>query len=170
VAGSVVACGGLVLNQDRGVTVAFTVGAGVVVGALAWVGLTLWVNGGHDLPQPSWIGIVVMVLMAMAVLAAAWDIRRYLRGGSRRMPSPQRGRRTLVAAQACALGGAVIAGWYAAQAVVLVPDTDVPSVRGHLWFTLGLVGAAVVLAAAGLRAQGWCRIPDPRRHDDEDDD
>lgn len=158
------------LNQDQGVTVRFTVAAGLVVAALAWVGLTMWVNGGGEMPQASWIGIVVMVLMALAILAAAWDIRRYLRGRSRRMPSPQRGRRTLVAAQACALGGAAVMGWYLAQAVILLPDTDVESVRSHLWFTLGLVGAALVLSAAGLRAQAWCRIPDSRRHDDHDDD
>lgn len=158
------------MSQEQGVTVRFTLGVLVVVGALSWVVLTLWVNGGRALPHTSWIGIVVMVLMALAVLAAAWDIRRYLRGRSRRMPSPQRGRRTLVAAQACALGGSAVLGWYLAQVVLLLPDTDVPSVRGHLWFVLGLIGASAVLWVAGLRAQAWCRIPDPRRHDDDDDD
>ena len=74
--------------------------------------------------------------------------------------------RTLVLAQAAALTGALVTGWYAAQVLVLLPDFDVDSQR-----TLGVRAAAlaaggVLLAIAGLVAQGMCRVDgDPRGRD-----
>lgn len=158
------------LTDGSGITARLTAAVAVVFGALAWVGLTLWVNGGREFAKPSWLGIVVLALMAAVMLVAGLDIRRYLRGRATRAPSPLRGRRTLVAAQASALGGAVITGWYSAQAVILLPNADVPSVRSDLWLTLGLIGGAVLLAVAGLLAQGMCRIPRQRGKDDDDDE
>ena len=70
-------------------------------------------------------------------------------------------------AQAAALTGAGIAGWYAAQIVLLVPDADIPSQQLQI-LVLGILDlAAAGLAAVGLVVQRWCRLdePDPRQDD-----
>src|SRR5699024_8884048 len=106
------------------------------------------------------------VIMIAMVLSGGWSIREYLHGRSMKVPTPQRARRTLVAGQACALAGAVAVGWYAAHAAVFARHLDIPSSRGNFWLSVLLVAGAVGLAAAGLVAQAWCRIP----HDHDDDE
>ncbi|WP_162308208.1 DUF3180 domain-containing protein [Segeticoccus rhizosphaerae] len=153
------------VNNESGVSIRVTVLVALVVGLLAYVGLRLVVDSGHELPQTSWLGVALLVLMAAVMLAAGWEIRRYLGGDSERMPTPQRARRTVVAAQASALGGAVVTGYYAALAVILVPNADVSSVLDGLYRALALCGAAILLAVVGHVVQAWCRIP----HDHDDD-
>jgi hypothetical protein len=64
-------------------------------------------------------------------------------------------------AQAAALAGAAIAGWYVAQVVLLLPDADVPSQRLQM-LVLGILAlAAAGLAAIGLLVQKWCRLDEP---------
>ena len=100
------------------------------------------------------------------MLAMCWQIRRYVRGTATVRPSPQRGRGTLVGAQAAALGGAALLGWYAANALVHLRDTDVASVRAQLVWALVHAAAALALSVAGYVGQAWCRIPPG---DDDDD-
>lgn len=152
------------LRPGRGVTISATVLLAVIVTGLAFAVLKVWSSRGNELSTPSWTASILLVLMAAAVLAAGYDIRRYQRGESRRMPSPLRARRTLVAAQASALTGAAMIGWYLAQVLVIAPNADVPTQRSHLLISLATAGAALLLSIAGLVAQWMCRIPP------EDDD
>lgn len=152
------------LRPGRGVTISATALVAVVVTGLAFLALKLWIAAGNNLSDPSWSAAILLVVMALAVLAAGYDIRRYQHGESRRVPSPLRARRTLVAAQASALAGAAMVGWYLAQVLVIVPNADVPTQRSHLLVYLGTAGAALLFAIAGLVAQWMCRIPP------EDDD
>lgn len=152
----------------------------LVSGALSWVGLTAWRGSGREAPQLPWIGLVPMLLLTAVVLVAGWQVRRSVRGPDAltRWPSalirqpreitPQRARGTLVAAQACALGGAVLVGLYLGNVALHVANSDVPSVQGQLLRAAGSAAAAAVLVVAGLVAQSWCRWPE--RPDGEDDD
>ena len=148
-------------------------GTGAVVAVLSgmasWLLLQVVRSLGGGYPTISWIGLVPLVAVALLVLVMCWQIRRYLLGRGSVRPSPQRGRGTLVGAQAAALGGAALLGWYAANALVHLPNADVPSERAQLVW--GLVHAAVALglSVAGYLGQAWCRIP-PTEHDDDDDD
>ena len=69
-------------------------------------------------------------------------------------------------AQAAALGGAALLGWYLANALVHAPVADVPSQRVQLVWGLVHAVAALVLSVSGYVGQAWCRIP-PTEHDDE---
>ena len=131
--------------------------------AVAWIGLQLWFGSGHALPGASWGGAVLIVFMAVGVYCAGLPIRRFLRGEATRPLSPLRAMRTLVLAQAAALTGALVAGWYAAQALVLLPDADVDSVRAAMLRSLAVCVSGVLMIVAGLLVQAMCRIDDQDR-------
>lgn len=147
-------------------------GTGLVVAVLA--GMASWLllqvvrslTGGY--PLLSWIGLVPLVGLTLLVLVMCWQIRRYVRGAARLRPSPQRGRGTLVGAQAAALGGAALLGWYAANALAHLPNADVASERTQLAWGLLHAAAALALSVAGYVGQAWCRIPPEDRDDDGD--
>lgn len=154
------------LREGRGVTVSLTALTTLIVGMLSYGALKLWTDAGHEPPETSWLAVVLLVLLAIVVLLAGWEIRRYLRGESTRMPSPMRARRSLVAGQASALAGGAVLGGYLAQALILLPNADVDSVRADLLRALALAAGGVLLAVAGLLTQTMCRIS----HDDDPED
>src|SRR5699024_11158697 len=106
-----------------------------------------------------------------------WQVRRYAHyrhqeDSTSRPPqrvSPERARGTLVAAQAAALGGGALLGWYLAIALLQLSNADVASVRSMVIRAAVSAAVALLLALAGLVGQHWCRLP-PGENDDEDDD
>jgi hypothetical protein len=156
------------VRDGRGVSVRFLLLVGVAVTALAYLSMRVWTGRGGLLPQPSWGAVVVLVFMAVGVFFAGLPVRRFLRGQAKKTLNPMRAMRTLVLAQAAALTGAIVTGWYVAQALVLLPDFDINSIRSALVRLAALAAGGVVLAIAGLLTQAMCRV-DRDSRDDEDD-
>jgi hypothetical protein len=146
------------VRDGRGITLPLVLLVAVLTTAVAWIGLSLWVGSGHALPGASWGGAVLIVFMAVGVYWAGLPVRRFLRGEATRPLSPLRAMRTLVLAQAAALTGALVAGWYAAQALVLLPDVDVPTVRAAMLRSLAVCVSGALMIAAGLLVQAMCRL------------
>jgi Na+/proline symporter len=123
---------------------------------------------------PSWGALVLLVFMAAGVFFAGLPVRRFLRGRAKKSLNPLRAMRTLVLAQAAALTGALVAGWYVAQVLVLLPDFDVHSLRSLGLRVAALAAGGVLLATAGLVAQAMCRVdgdhPDRDLDRDRDDE
>lgn len=162
----------------------------VIAGAVAVVTLgivfQLIVNRGSALPRHSWWEAGALLVAGGALASAGWRIRVYVRSLTTReppqadrdgdvamrvphavpaveAPSPENARRTLVLAQAAAVGGAVLAGWYAAQIGVQLSRWSVPSVRTAVLLLGVLTIEAVALSVLGFRVQSWCTLPDDRR-------
>ncbi|MGD8149194.1 DUF3180 domain-containing protein [Ornithinimicrobium sp. Y1694] len=139
------------------------IGMGAIVallsGMASWLLLQLIRALGGSFPAISWIGLVPLLAVTVLVLVMAWPIRRYLTGATRVRPTAERARGTLVGAQAAALGGAALVGWYLANAAVHLPTVDVPSHRVQLIWGLVHAVAAGLVSAAGYVGQSWCRIP-----------
>lgn len=161
-----------------------------IIGCL--VLLLVWRRAGGDLPTLPWLALAPLLILSAVVLVAGWQVRGSVRppggpggpggtgtgsqsqrartlGGRPRTPgqmTPQRARGTLVAAQASALGGAVLVGWYLANAFLAAPDADVPSVRSLLFRALVSAAGALVLVVCGMVTQSCCRVP-PSDDDDE---
>lgn len=135
-----------------------------------------WQGMGHGLPDVPWIATGPLGLLILLVLVSGWQVRRYVRfrrtdDTTARPPqriSPQRARGTLVAAQAAALGGGALTGWYLAISLLQLPNADVTSVRGMVIRAAVSAGVSLLLALAGLLTQHWCRLP-PGENDDEDE-
>lgn len=136
-----------------------------------------WRALGNALPEVPWIATAPLALLTLLVLVSGWQVRRYARFRRREDPaarppqriSPQRARGTLVGAQAAALGGGALVGWYLSITLLQLPYADVASVRSMTIRAAVTALVALVLAASGLLAQHWCRLP-PGESEDEDDD
>jgi hypothetical protein len=130
-----------------------------VVAALAgWLVLdALRRSGGDPLPVP-WTAPAGLVVLAGIVLAAGREVRRWVQGRRSRPIDPLVAARTAVLAQAAGYVGALLVGWYVAQALVILPAV-VGERRTRLFWALGTALASALLAVAGLVAQRWCRRP-----------
>ena len=149
------------MRDGHGVTIRLMLLLGVAITAVAYPALRVWDGRGHELPAASWGGVVVLAFMAFGVFFTGLPIRRFLRGRAKKPLNPLRAMRTLVLAQAAALTGALVAGWYLAQLLVLAPDRDVGSVR-VLAVRLGALAAGgVLMSIAGLLTQAMCRVDKP---------
>ncbi len=152
------------VNGGRGLRWSQLAAVALVVGAAAWIGIRFYLNAGNLIPAVSWVSVVLLVLMAVLVASAGLPVRRFLRGQATKTLSPIRAARTLVLAQAAALTGAGVLGWYAAQLAHAVADLELTSNRRALWPLVALCAGALVLLAAGMATQRMCRIP-PRDDD-----
>lgn len=156
-------------SPQSGVAVRAAAVATVASGVLCWMLLTAWRAEGREFPVLPWAGLIPLVLVCLLVLTAGWQVRRSVRTVLPSPPSPQLARGTLVAAQACALGGALLLGWYAANVVVHLPDLDVSSVRASAVRGGVSALAALGVSVSGFVAQVWCKLP-PTNPDDDDDE
>lgn len=156
------------LRGGRGVTIRLVLLLGVVACGFAYLTLRLWTGQGGALPPASWAGLIVLVFMASGVFFAGLPVRRFLRGQATRPLNPIRAMRTLVLAQACALTGAVVTGWYTAQVLLLLPDLDVASRRTLAIRLAALAAGGVLMVVAGLAVQAMCRVDKDDRDQDAD--
>ena len=154
------------VNAGLGLRWAQLVATALVVGAVSWIGWRIYLNTGALLGPASWVSSVLLLIMAVLVVGAGLPVRRFLRGEATRPLSPIRAARTLVLAQAAALTGAGVLGWYAAQAAHALAELSLPGYRELLWRLLALCGSTAVLAVAGMLTQRMCRVDPPDRGQD----
>src|SRR5665811_1118290 len=131
------------VRDGRGVSIRLVLLLGLAVTAIAYPLLRVWTGQDHELPQTTWVSVIVLVFMACGVLFAGLPVRRFLRGEAKKPLNPIRAMRTAVLAQASALTGAFVAGWYLAQILVVLPNFDIASIRSLVW-------RLAVLAAGGV--------------------
>ena len=136
----------------------------VVATAASWLLLDAWAgSGGEPLPLP-WTAVAGTVALAIAVVSLGVPVRRWVSGRRDRPLDPLYAARAFVLAKAAAYGGAALTGWYAGQALALLPDV-VGTRRARFVLALLAAVAAVAISVAGLVVQRWCRVPP----DDEDE-
>ena len=156
------------VRDGRGVSIRLLLLLALVVTAFAYLGLRIWTGQGGTLPQTSWGALIVLVFMAVGVFFAGLPVRRFLRGQAKKTLNPMRAMRTLVLAQAAALTGALVTGWYLAQVLVVLPYFDIASRRTVVIGLAALVAGGVLMSIAGLAAQAMCRVD--KRNNDADQD
>src|SRR5450759_4770474 len=141
------------VRDGRGVSIRLVLLLGLAVTAIAYPLLRVWTGQDHELPQTTWVSVIVLVFMACGVAFAGLPVRRFLRGQARKALNPIRAMRTLVLAQAAALTGALVSGWYLAQVLVLLPDFDIAPRRTLAIRLAALAAGGVLLAIVGLVVQ-----------------
>lgn len=154
--------------RGRGLSWSLVVAVAAILAGLSYVLWRLWTNDGRLIPPVSWVSAALMVAMAALVISAGLPVRRFLRGRATHPLNPLRAARSLVLAQAAALTGAAVLGWYAGQLAVVLPDLELVSYQRLVWRLVAVVAAAGVLIAAGLVTQRWCRVEPPEEADEEE--
>jgi MFS family permease len=155
------------VRPHSGIRVTTLVLAGLAMTVVAWLVLRWLSSNGSPVPEPGWVGAAAMLFLGGGLLLAGWQVRKVRDGRPDQAITPLRAARTLVLGQAGALTGAVLVGWYTANALVLLPDADVDSLRNRIWLFVLHAVVALLLAVTGMVVQAWCRL---RPRDDEDDD
>lgn len=156
------------VTGGRGVTIRLVLLAGAVATALGYLLLRIWIGHGGTMPPATWGALIVLVFMACGVFFAGLPVRRFLRGQAKKPLNPIRAMRTVVLAQASALTGAVVTGWYLAQLLVLLPNFDIGSVRSLAWRMAALAAGGVLMVVAGLVTQAMCRVDKEQGDHDAD--
>jgi hypothetical protein len=157
----------IVVTGRRGVTIGLLLLLGAAVTGFAYVALRFWTERGGALPPASWGAFIVLLFMAVGVFFAGLPVRRFLRGTAKKPLNPMRAMRTVVLAQASALTGALVTGWYVAQILILLPDLDISSRRSLAWRLGALAVGGILMAVAGLVVQAMCRVGGNGDHDSE---
>jgi Protein of unknown function (DUF3180) len=158
------------VTGGRGVTIRLVLLVGLVATAFGYLVLRIWTEQGGALPPAPWGALIVLVFMASGVFFAGLPVRRFLRGRAKKSLNPIRAMRTVVLAQASALTGALVTGWYLSQILVVLPDIDIASVRSLVWRLVALAAGGVLMVVAGLVTQAMCRVDKDRRDENGDRD
>ncbi len=156
------------VTQPHGVRPRVLLLVALAATGLSWVLLRLTAAGGRDLPDASWLGVVILVAIGLGLVAAGRPVKRLVAGTATRTVHPLYAARVLAMAQAAALGGAAFVGWYVAQVLLVLPDIDVASQRQRLLLLGVLTLSAAGLAGVGLLVQRWCRLDDEQDRDPYD--
>lgn len=150
------------VTQAHGIRLRLLVAVTVIAGALAWIGLQLWLGSGHPAPVVSWAALPIIIAAAAGLYFSGRPVKQLVAGTAVKPVHPLYAARILALAQAAALTGAVVLGWYLAQIIHLLPDSDVASQQESI-LQLALLGVgAVLLSVAGLLVQRMCRIDNDR--------
>ncbi|NLJ53882.1 MAG: DUF3180 domain-containing protein [Intrasporangiaceae bacterium] len=150
----------MLLDGLRPVHLVTVAAATTLFSAVLW---HFYARSGSLLPGPAWLTVVVLLVLAVLVLWGGWQVRRYQHGRHDKDFTVLRAARALRLAQAGAITGAVVVGWFLGHLAILLPDRDLTPYARQLVPLGVLIAAGVVLSVAGLLAQHWCRLPkDPR--------
>ncbi|MET0468411.1 MAG: DUF3180 domain-containing protein [Aeromicrobium sp.] len=116
-------------------------------------------------PRLGWIAPLTLLAGAAGVGTFAWNTWQSLHKRRERMTS-EHGIRMLSLAKACAVVGALVAGYYGGFALAYVDTLD--SVLGRERFVRGIAAAvaSLLLLTAALLLERACRLPE----DDDDDE
>ena len=130
----------------------------LVTTSAGWLLLVVLENRRVTPPTVPWLVLVVEVVIAGVVFAMGWAVRQFLRG-KRPTLDPIRAARTAVLAKASCYTGALLAGWYLAQVLIVAGDLDIASQRGRAGAAALAAFGALVLAAVGLVVEWFCQVP-----------
>jgi hypothetical protein len=121
---------------------------------------------GIYLPHVTWVEDVAIIALAAAIFWSGWAVRAYQNGDKPDL-DPLRAARTFVLAKAGALTGALLAGRYLAEVLVLVGQLGIEARRDRAIAAAIALGCAVVLAVVGLVVEKFCELPPPDETESE---
>ncbi len=137
----------------------------LVVGGLSTILWMLWERTGRLIPEPPLLAGLLFLLLIAFLLGIAWPVRAFVRGTSDKALEPLRAARALVFAQAGALTGAALAGWYAAQLVMVLLGLELDlAADAHVVEPVVVDQAHVVLQPAEDARERAGRAPEPLPH------
>ena len=137
----------------------------MLVGLLAGMGIShLEETRGLGLAGIPYLASAVMVVVGFIVLYLAWQVHKYTttdpkkRAQLKPMDS-ERCVNTLIVSKALAIAGALLAGWYGGQIVMLYDRFEAPFFRHIVIECIIAVIASVIDMVLGIISEGLCQLP-----------
>lgn len=124
----------------------------------SWGFIKLMARQGNHLPAVGWIQSVLLIICALLILWGGLVVRAYL-NGKRPKLNGLTAARIAVLAQAGSLAGAILAGWYGAQAVVALENIGIESQQHRLYTAGAACLAAIGLVVCSYITEKNCQIP-----------
>jgi uncharacterized membrane protein (DUF485 family) len=142
--------------------------AGVVGSALGYAVTSLLDSLGYGLPRVSWVGIGLLLFLAVLLLVASRRVRAWISGDRPQAPGDALTMGRLVAlAMASSVFGAVMTGVYLGMAAVGLDRLSTEYGREHVLWSLGGAAACIAVLAAALILERACRLPGDGDHGTE---
>ncbi|MGF3056124.1 DUF3180 domain-containing protein [Microbacterium sp. YY-01] len=132
--------------------------AGVVGLAAGFLVDQLLTASGRATFSPSGGLPILLLLLAAALLALAWPVRRSVRSPGQRRVDPFRALRTAMLARASSLVGAGLVG-FAGGLIAFLYTRPIDPPLSMLMPAVGVAGSAAVLIVAALIAEAFCILP-----------
>lgn len=137
--------------------------AGLACG-VAWLAAVLVVGRGATPAAMPWTLTVVTLALAAVSLAAAWEVREFVRGKKPGL-NALKAARIAVLAQASAFTGAWVAGGCGGYALALAANwSHTPRREVAISALIAAIGGVVLMVAAWI-AERWCRVDPPGQDD-----
>ena len=128
--------------------------------ALTWAALRAAENHGTVLPALPWGAPFAIAALGVAVLVAAFALRRRMRGApGTKPPQPIGVARLAVLGKTSSHVGAMLGGGYAGLLLLLISSLEVAARRDRAVVAFLAVAGAILLVAAGLYLERACRLP-----------
>lgn len=130
-------------------------------------GITISVIENHVhmvLTGAPWIVPIVMIIIAIVIVYAAWQVHRYTnterrkRAGMREI-DPQRAVTILALSKMIAVVGALLLGWYGGQIMITVSHFEAPYYRTITLQCIFAAVASLIDMIAGIISEGFCMLP-----------
>ena len=142
------------MTPHTGIRATTLVLVGLVTTVVAWLVLRWSSPAGAEMPAARLGGDHCDGLPRCGPARGGWQVRKVRDGRSDGRVSALRAARTLVLAQAAALTGSVLVGWYLANVLALLPDADVQSQRDRILPFVLHAAVALLLALAAWSCSG----------------
>ncbi len=145
------------LRPTSGRVLALSSAVGLVVG---WSGHLVVQRVTGETPRVAWVQPLGLLLVAVIIGVLAWHTWRVVQVGGRRL-EPQQALNRLVLGRACAVAGALVAGFYLGFAIGWLGDPTRLAERGMTRSVVAFAAAMAVLVAS-LALESACRTPSDR--------
>ena len=131
----------------------------VLAGALVGAGLA-WADSASEIAMlgAPWVVIVLLLVLGIAVLVMALNVRAYVKG-KRPYIEPQQAVTTLVLSKALGIAGAALAGWYLGQLIVCLPHRGIEYYDGVIVECVAAAVVCLVDMVIGIVCEGLCQLP-----------
>ena len=135
------------------------------VGLLAGMGIAyLEETHGLGIAGVPWIASAVMVVVGFIVLYLAWQVHKYTTTDPQKRAQlkpldPERAVNTLIISKALAIAGALLAGWYGGQILMLYDRFEAPFYRRVVIECIIATIASLIDMVLGIISEGLCQLP-----------
>lgn len=129
-----------------------------IITPISYVALSIWQSHAATPLPVSIANAIVLVLLTLALWRAGVAVKKFVEQKETRMDAIGAARVAL-GAKTCSLGGAALAGYFAAHTLIGLRHISIALFRDHA-LTAGLATlSAVALVVVAMIVESWCAIP-----------